>query len=592
MLLLGLTVFDMVRLGTGVADLRSGASELRLAATALGMDPAGWSPAKIAEARQRGEEGLQRVSAAQAVLAQDPLIAAVRRTPLLGDQAMATVDLASAAVAGGRAFRDELAVAAAYRDARQGSGPPGGQLVGLIQASVTPLNHAASVLGAPVSALKRDSQRPLLAPLARLVREALDLLQPRAEQASAGASVGRYLPAALGASGARSYLLLFPNPAELRPAGGFSGVIGSVKFVNGTPIDLQVQDSDAIDRAVADPFPPPEPIARYNVFNYGRLNLGDNLEPDFPTQAGISESMVQSATGQQVDGTFSIDPYAIEALLAITGPVDVPAYGRFDSTNFFKRLDTIVNVDKGPDSGKVALVPISKAMISHVLAQPLSSYLTILTALQAQVAKRHLQLSLHDPQERQAAALAHADGAIVSSVDDYVMVVDANIGATKGDYYLHKSLKLKAELPAIGVSRHQLTMRYELPLPVDDVDRALNPYDGSYHDYVRFYLPETATVRRFQYTQDGKPGTGSLDSISTEHGKQVVGVFFILPRGHVAQLKLDYEVALTGGHKDDLYLQKQAGIPGFPIELDVTYPDGRSLRSVFMDRDQQLRFSW
>jgi hypothetical protein len=154
-------------------------------------------------------------------------------------------------------------------------------------------------------------------------------------------------------------------------------------------------------------------------------------------------------------------------------------------------------------------------------------------------------------------------------------------------------MRLTAELPTGRVSRHELVMRYELPLPTDAVDRALNPYDGSYHDYVRFYLPLGAALDRFEYTEDGRPSTrGSLESVFPDRDKQVVAAFFILPRGHVGELRLNYQVALDGRRRDSIYIQKQAGIPGFPVNLMVSYPGGEASRRLFTDRDREEIFSW
>ena len=592
LVVLALAAVEAIHLRGTARDLTSGADELRQAAATLGSDPSGWTPERILSAQRLGEQGLAEVRGARAALIGDPLVRLGHHLPYIRDQVVAVVDLARGAAAAGVALQDQVAVARAYDAARRSTAPPGHRLIALVQAAAPPLEHASSILAPPLAALRADSAHNLLPPLASRVQEGIDTIQPRLDQASAGAGAGRYLPVAMGGAGPRQYLLLFPNPAELRPSGGFGGVIGSVGFTDGTPQGLQVQDSDTIDAAIKGGFPPPQPMAKYVVFLHGHLDIGDNLEPDFPTQAATSEAMFKAGTGKTVDGTISIDPYAVEALLGVTGPVTVPGYGSFTSTNFFTRLDTIVNVDRGPGSGKAALVPISRAVIAQVLAQPLGSYLKLLTAMQDQVSRRHLQLSLHDPQLAKAAAAAGADGAIVGSVDDYAMVVDANVGATKGDFYIHKSMSLKGELPASGVSRHQLTMRYDLPTPVDAVDRALNPYDGSYHDYVRFYLPQTATLKAFSYTQDGRAGNGSLDSVSSASGKQVIGAFFILPRGHVAEIRVDYEVALNGRHGDELYIQKQAGIPGFPVNLDISYPGGRTTRQLMTDRDQHVRFAW
>src|SRR5438309_1455622 len=78
-------------------------------------------------------------------------------------------------------------------------------------------------------------------------REALRrLARPRAYVDAASAAAA-YLPAILGASGQRSYLLLFPNPDELRPIGGFVGAVGTITFSAGTPAAVEIRGEEALD---------------------------------------------------------------------------------------------------------------------------------------------------------------------------------------------------------------------------------------------------------------------------------------------------------------------------------------------------------
>jgi hypothetical protein len=155
-----------------------------------------------------------------------------------------------------------------------------------------------------------------------------------------------------------------------------------------------------------------------------------------------------------------------------------------------------------------------------------------------------------------------------------------------------KSLDVTAEYPDSGLSRHRVVMRYSFPPPKDDVDRALNPYDGSYHDYVRFYVPESATIAAVGYTIDGQPGSGTIAEITPGLGKLAVGVPFSLQRGHVAEISLDYQVGLRGGSGDQLMIQKQAGIPGLPVKVDMSYPGGRLRQSADLSRDLTFSIRW
>jgi hypothetical protein len=303
--------------------------------------------------------------------------------------------------------------------------------------------------------------------------------------------------------------------------------------------------------------------------------------------------MYRSATGKAVDGTIAVDPYAIADVLRLTGPVDVPGYDAFTADNFFARLDHIVNVATGPGSGKQALSPIVHTILQRVLDLPISRWAELLNILGDQAQSRHLQVSLHDAALASALNSARANGAMLAGRDDYLMVTDGNVGATKGDYYCHKNLTVRVEVPESGISRHQVVLDYEMPLPVNADDVALNPGGGAYRDYLRVWVPEAANLTSFQFSIDGQPSSlGGLDASTLDHGHRSYGVFFILERGHRAQVRLNYTAPLIPGSSYDLHVQKQAGVQILPTVLDLSYPGGTTERRYDLKRDMDFKFSW
>ena len=243
--------------------------------------------------------------------------------------------------------------------------------------------------------------------------------------------------------------------------------------------------------------------------------------------------------------------------------------------------------------GKRILPEVAQQVLQAVLAQPADAWPQLLSVIQTQAAGRHVQIFLHDAAAEKALAAAGYDGAILSPpVDDYLMVVDANVGATKGDWYTHKQLNLYTEVYPGGMSRHQLRLSYDLPPPVDDADRLLNPGDGAYLDYVRVYLPEQASIAGFNLLLDGKPTAGGPDRVDVEHGKKVVGAFFNLPRGHRVELDLTYEVPLAKGSRYSFQIQKQAGVLDLPTTLAFSWPGGRETRRLDLVRDLELTYRW
>jgi hypothetical protein len=592
-LVLVFAALEALNLVSAERSLQDGSARLTEAAHELGTSPSEWTRQRIAAAALLQDEAQKQIDNGRNQVQLDPLLRVLSILPLAGDQVGAVYHLADGGSAGARALGDTLAVARAYEGAgADPSLPPGARVLKLLAEWRAPLEDARQALDPAVTALEADRTRRVVGVLRRREEDGIRLLGPVHNLATLGAAAGRYAPGALGAAGPRTYLVLLPNPGELRPAGGFAGAAGAVTFTAGQPSAINIEDSDQLDRHVHGAFAPPPALSGYMPFNYGRVNMGDNLEPDFPRQAAMSEAMYTSATGTAVAGTIAIDPYGVSALLGVTGPVQVPGYGTFDAGNVFQKLDIIVNVQQGPGSGKGALGPISAALLRHVLSTSPTLYPALLAALEHQAIGRHLQVSMHEPALARALAAAHFDGALRTPADDYLMVADANIGATKGDLYIHKQLSVKAEYPSSGLSRHSVTMTYDLPPPVDAIDRALNPQAGQYRDYVRFYLPVTSTVARVSYRVDGRASPASVQQTVEADGKLVVAAYFVLDRGHRADVEVAYTAAVQGGTSDGLLVQKQAGIAGYPLLLSVSYPGGRQDRSLTLDRDQQAGWTW
>ncbi|WP_051973620.1 DUF4012 domain-containing protein [Cryobacterium sp. MLB-32] len=137
-------------------------------------------------------------------------------------------------------------------------------------------------------------------------------------------SAVQLLPAMVGATEPRNYLVLFQNPAELRSTGGLSGALAVVHAENGR---LQLtQQAGATELPIFDtpvlPLPP-ETLALYRD-RTGRY-IGDvNLTPNFPLSAELAREMWNRRFGVQVDGVLAIDPVALSYLLTATGPITLP----------------------------------------------------------------------------------------------------------------------------------------------------------------------------------------------------------------------------------------------------------------------------
>ena len=592
-ILLLVVVGEAAHLLLATRQLTDGGAALNNAASVLGKSPSTWTDARIASAARYQAEAQALLEQGRQGYSVDPGLRLATVVPWLGDQADGALHLADAAVAGARSLGDVLAVGRIYVSSKETGEPPGPRLLNLLSKSEQPLADAAARLGPPLEELRRDQQRGLLPPIKHRVDQAVSILGPVHDQAVAGVLASKYAPGALGADHPVTYMLLFENPAELRPGGGLVADAGVVTVDKGTIKSIEIKPDIAYNPYPKKTFAIPYPLERYLVFVEPSALIAEaNWDPDFPASAKFSEDIFGAATSRTVDGTVAIDPYAIAAVLAVTGPVTIQPFGEFNADNFFTKLNVIVNVSRDPGAGKAALAPIAEVILGKVLSQPVTQWPKLLTAYAEQAQGRHIQTYFHDPVLAKAAANARFDGSLLAPPGDYLMVVDGNVSGTKGDFYTKKSADLKVEAQADGVAKHELLLTYELPLPVDDVDRALNPHDGSYGDYFRVYLPEDARVSSLHMVLDGKDTGEPIDQVAFAHGKQVVGAFFRLPRGHKMEVRLSYTVDTRAKTSYNLFVQKQPGIPSRPTSVLISYPGGLLKSSSELKQDAAWSVGW
>jgi hypothetical protein len=513
--------------------------------------------------------------------------------PPAGMQRTAALDMARSAGDAAAAVGDLVEVGRQAARLRTGA-QAGAGAVRLLVAAEPALRDAEAHLDAALARLRRDSGTGLLPPLASRLDAAIARLEPALVGVSAAAGAAAELPALLGAGGPRTYLLLFPNPYELRPAGGLVGTLATMTIEGGTVTAFGVRPYSEINSLQRVGYPIPAALARRMSFSGDSMDIGDaGWDPDFPSTAELSERMLLTATGQRVDGTISIDPYAIAALLRVTGPIQVPPYGELGAADFFARLNAIVNVDHGPDTGQQAVGAVAGVLFARLVAAPPSLWLRLLAALGPEALGGHVMLSLHDPEASAAARAARLDGSLVQPPEgeDYELVADANVGGNKADAIVVRSVAERVEEDATGLARHELVLRYEYPPGLVDPTVPAGG-DPAYRDYVRVYLPVESTLTGVSGTVQGQPVEPAIEDLTLEHGKRVVGTFLRVQPGQTVELRLLFETPLAPGRRYRLYVQKQAGIAGRPLALLVSVPGAVRSRALDGRTDQEVTVAW
>ncbi len=137
--------------------------------------------------------------------------------------------------------------------------------------------------------------------------------------------VVKVLPDALGASGARNYLVMFQGNAEARASGGGPGSFVVLRVESGSLSIVREAAATEFAFAIPESVAPvgAETEALYSDI-VGRWISNLTSTPDFPTSAALAKGWWATEFDDQIDGVISIDPVALSYLIAATGPITLP----------------------------------------------------------------------------------------------------------------------------------------------------------------------------------------------------------------------------------------------------------------------------
>ena len=210
--------------------------------------------------------------------------------------------------------------------------------VSVVSDLAEPLQEAASVIEPANDQVQSLSTSGLVGPVANAVNQAKDKLSEAAGLTHKGALATKVLPEMLGANGARRYLLVFQNNAEIRSDGGLVGAWAELKVSKGK-ISLGVQGSG---QELGDL---PESATKLTAGERSLLterigwDLRDTVKtPDFARAAQLAANIVKKEKGVSVDGVISLDPVTLSYLLGATGSVQLEDGSELTGDNAVEQL--------------------------------------------------------------------------------------------------------------------------------------------------------------------------------------------------------------------------------------------------------------
>lgn len=390
---------------------------------------------------------------------------------------------------------------------------------------------------------------------------------------------GSLLGSALGFSKPRTYLVLFLNNTELRPAGGFIGAYAVVKVDKGIPNILTVAGTEIIDNQAPDKYlPPPPPLKKYLLVDKWQFR-DSNWSPDFAESASTSLALFRLERGvaaNEIDGVIGFTPTVLERVLAITGPVTVDGQ-EFTAGNAVEKLEYEVEygyVQRGQtfNQRKQILADLVYALARQVVpgvALHWSEYNTLANTL---LSEKHIIFYSTAIDEEAVLVAKGWAGIMRPGPDDYLLWVDANLGALKTDAVIDRSMSYTFSSVSGGI---RATVNMTLKNQGSFTWRT-----SRYRDYARLFVPLGSTFvsssGAMETDRNTKPGV--VDQ-GTENGRQWFGAFIAVEPGQTGTLSFTYDLApavvaaIRGGHYQ-LLVQKQTGTiaPRLTLHLDFGKP--------------------
>jgi hypothetical protein len=396
------------------------------------------------------------------------------------------------------------------------------------------------------------------------------------------------VPAMLGESGPRRYLLLLPTPAEARGSGGVIGNWGELTADNGRlTLSRFGRSRDLYNLGTPEPWRstsvPPDYVARYGPFAAPYVWSNATMSPDFPTVARAIAEQYAQAVGSPVDGVISVDPIALQALLGALGPLEVPSWDvPLTSTNTAAILlhDAYVVKGGGTEERIGLLEDVTRGVWTKLVAGAAPNPQTLVSALAPSVASRHLQLWMNNPQEQAYLGSLRATGSVPLLAGDSLGVIVNNQGENKIDYYVRRSIRTEVVLdPATNMVRTKVQMTLTNTLPAEEQ----TPYviGSGYFSPVgsaRMYVSVYSSLAAQSADVDG--AIVPMES-QREFGRNVHSVWTAVPRGESQTITFELAGANPsnpGSYRVDLFTQPLVNPDDVSVAIRTT--GARTLAAV------------
>ncbi len=295
-----------------------------------------------------------------------------------------------------------------------------------------------------------------------------------------------FLRTALGHEAPRTYLFVFQNHAELRPTGGFMGSVAQVTFDRGEiqelfvpgggPYDLR---SQLLKRVI-----PPGPLQLVG----GRWEFQDaNWFPDFPASADKIRWFWSHAGQPTLDGVIAINDTLLEQLLRLTGPIEMPEYGKtLSADNVILELQKSVELeyDKTENKPKKIIADLMPKLLARLKTGAREDWLKLADMGLQALETKDVQVWMTRTEEEQLVERYDWNSRLKPTLGDALAIVEANIAGQKSDASIHEEVDHEVVVTEDGAITDTVTLTRRHDAVRGEMFKGANNVS-----YVRVYVP-------------------------------------------------------------------------------------------------------
>lgn len=405
------------------------------------------------------------------------------------------------------------------------------------------------------------------------------------------------------------WLILFQNPAEIRPGGGFLGSYADLTINSGRLTNIDVRDIYDPDGQLEIKVIPPLPLQAITT----RWSARDaNWFFDFPLSAKkviefLEASKIYQEKNIQFQGAIALNVRILESILEITGPIKLSDYQlELNKDNFSKEVQS--EVEAGPDKAKGEPKRILKVLTPILLAK-INNFnedekREVMEKLKFHLNQKDLMFFAKERLQNFFSQNGFS-GEVYKLPNNfwgsYLAVVNANIAGGKSDFFITQEIDFRVNLEIDGKANNQLKIKRTHNGHKEKASwwRATN------QNFLKIFTsPDSRLIAirgnnqkiikpPLNYQKENYQKDSELQAIEKEQqfledfnvwagkefGKTALATWFNVPAGKTKILELEYEtpannlLLVKSGKVYQFIFDKQSGVDG-KLKVTIEAPPG------------------